>query len=236
LLREADWVVGCSEGILKRGRQLFPGLNSHSSVVYNWVRVPAVDPAPLPLAQPRLVCLGRLTKEKGIDIAIRAFESVVRRFPAVRLVIAGDGPERLALEQLVLRLELTDSVEFIGWVTPERVPELINTAMVVLMPSEHEAFPMVTLESAMMGRPLIANRVGGLPEIVRHEETGLLIDPEATGDLAAAISSLLADPARAVRFGQAARRWVQNFSFPRCVNGYDALYRKLIRSKKDASD
>jgi glycogen(starch) synthase len=232
LLGTADWVVGCSEGVLKDGRQLVPGLKSRSSVVYNGLTLPAVKPTPLPVVQPRLLCLGRLSQEKRIEVAIRAFDSVVRRFPTVRLVIAGDGPERSALEQLVLRLDLTDSVEFIGWVTPSRVPELINTAMAVLMPSKHEGFPLAALEAAFMGRPLIATRVGGLSEVVQHEETGLLIDPGAAEGLASAISCLLADPARAIRFGQAARRWAQNFSLDRSVKGYDALYRKLIRNRE----
>jgi glycogen(starch) synthase len=232
LLRTADWVVGCSEGALEQGRQLVSGITDRSSVIYNGIPFPSVAPARLPLNQPRLLCLGRLSQEKRIDVAIHAFHSVARLFPSVRLVIAGDGPERSALEQLVLRLELSDRVEFLGWVTPNRVPELINTSMAVLMPSKHEGFPLVALEAAFMGRPLVAARVGGLPEVVQHDETGFLVDSGSAEGLATAISCLLADPARAIRFGQAARRYAQNFSLARSVNSYDVLYRKLMCEKK----
>ena len=236
LLRTADWVVGCSEGALEQGRQLVPEITDRSSVIYNGIARPNTEPAPLPVNRPRLLCLGRLSQEKRIDVAIHAFGSVVRRFPAVRLVIAGDGPERLALEQLVLRLELSDRVEILGWVTPNRVPELINTSMAVLMPSKHEGFPLVALEAAFMGRPLIAARVGGLPEVVQHDETGLLVDSGSAEGLATAISCLLADPARAIRFGHAARRYAQNFRLALSVDSYDVLYRKLMCEKKLASD
>src|SRR5206468_1041812 len=109
-------------------------------------------------------CLGRLIPAKGFDLAITAFSLLVERFPNARLVIAGDGPARSTLEAQVASLKIRNTVEFTGWIAPDQVPDLINTATMVLMPSRREGLPLVGIEAALMRRPLIATRVGGLPE------------------------------------------------------------------------
>jgi glycogen(starch) synthase len=119
-------------------------------------------------------------------------------------------------------------VDFIGWIAPDRISELINNATVVVMPSRSEALPSVALEAGMMARPIVASRVGGIPEIVIDHETGLLIDPEDVESLANAIGFLLRQPATAREFGHAARRRIQTFfSFDRYVDAYEALYKQL---------
>jgi glycogen(starch) synthase len=144
------------------------------------------------------------------------------------LTIAGDGIERRALEQQAAELDLAGVVDFIGWVAPDKVPELINTATIILMPSRWEGFGLVALQAALMARPVIAGRVGGLPEVVVHEQTGLLVESENSRALAQAMIFLLTQPSQAARMGQAARERAQElFSRERCVNAYDALYRKL---------
>jgi glycogen(starch) synthase len=113
-------------------------------------------------------------------------------------------------------------------VTPENVSELLNAATIVIMPSHREGLPSVALEAALMGRPVVATRVGGLPEIVVHEKTGLLVDDATPEAFAAAIRLLLEQPQTATAFGHAARRRVQElFSFERYVDAYDELYRKI---------
>ncbi|HEY7221489.1 MAG TPA: glycosyltransferase family 4 protein, partial [Candidatus Binatia bacterium] len=175
-LRKADWVTCVSKAVLTQVRQLVPEVATYSSVAYTGLVAPAFFPDPLPTNPPRLLCLGRLVPEKGFDLALKAFASIVDRFPSARLVIAGDGPARSFLENQATELGLQHCVEFVGWVTPERVPELINTATVVIMPSRNEGLGSVALEAALMARPIVAARVGGLPEIVLHRKTGLLVD------------------------------------------------------------
>jgi len=132
------------------------------------------------------------------------------------------------LERQIDELGLTDIVDFIGWVAPREVPALLNTATVVLMPSRQESFGLVALEAALMARPVIATRVGGLPEVVVHEQTGLLVEQENSGALAEAIAYLLAHPHTAIHMGQAARlRAQQVFSWERHVTAYDVLYQQL---------
>jgi len=100
------------------------------------------------------------------------------------------------------------------------------------MPSRHEPFGLVALDAALMARPIVASRVGGLSEVVVHRQTGLLFDNEDSRGLADAIISLLNHPEVARRMGQAARRRALNvFSWERCVNGYADLYRSLVNSR-----
>jgi len=231
-LRDADWVTGCSQAILDKGRQLAPEISCRSSVIYNGLEPSMHPPKPLPLDEPRLLCLGRLSPEKGFDLAIEAFDSVLRRFPNARLVISGDGASRLELERMVAQKKLGQSVDFLGWVKPENVPTLINRCTLVLMPSRQESLPLVALEAAFMERPVLATCVGGLPEVVAHEQTGLLVKPDDSRALAEAVAYLLHRPELATRMGQNARRWAaQKFDWQSHVDGYDALYKKLSAKK-----
>ncbi len=236
ILHLADWVTGKATPVLTQARELVPEIAARSSVIPNGFEVPLLLPEPLPLDMPRLLCLGRLARQKGFDLALTALSFVKDRFPYVQLVIAGDGSERKKLERQVTELGLTDAVELIGWVAPDKVPELINSATMVIMPSRWEGLPSVALQAAMMARPLVAAQVGGLPEVVVHGETGLLVKPEDPKALAEAIIFLLDRPEVARRIGQAARSRTQDvFSWQRCVDAYDTLYRHLGKTCAYAS-
>ena len=228
-LRAADYITAPSVRTIEYARGLLPDFAPRSSHIYNGMEVAPLLPTPLPTDVPKLLCLGRLVPNKGFDLALTALASIKDRFPQVRLVVAGDGTERPVLERQTAELGLKDMVKFIGWVTPENVPALINTAMVVIVPSRGwEALPLVSLEAAMMARPIVAARDGGLPEVVVHGKTGLLVDKEDSAALAEALSFLLSHPEAAAQMGQAARRRVQEvFSLERCVDAYDTVYRKL---------
>lgn len=236
-LRAADWVTANSAAVLAGARQLVPEITPYSSLIYYGVEVPVFPPAPPPSGTPRLLCLGRLAREKGFDLALTAFASLRDRFPHTRLVIAGDGPERPNLEQQAAELGLTDVTDFVGWVTPENVPALMNGATVVVMPSRwEEAFGLVALEAALMARPVVATRVGGLPEVVAHQQTGLLVEKEDSRALAEAITYLLDHSEIAAKMGQAARSRAQAiFGWKRHIDAFDALYRQLTRRRPHAS-
>ena len=191
LMRTADWITCVSAAVLAETRRVAPEISAHSSVLYNGQELPSEVPQPLPFEYPRLLCLGRLVKTKGFDVALTAFASIMQRFRGLRLIIAGDGPELSHLEEEAVRLGIREAVDFVGGVAPQDVPRLVNTVTVVVMPSRHEAFGLVALDAALMARPIVASRVGGLLEAVTHEETGLLVEPEDSAGLAEAISFLL---------------------------------------------
>jgi glycogen(starch) synthase len=228
-LRAAGWVSGCSAAILDRGVKLAPEIANRSSIIYNAIDVLPIAPKPLPFEAPRLFCVGRLAPEKGLDLALAAFPSILARFPRARLVIVGDGPLRDALRAQSQELGIDRAVDFTGWVAPDNVPDLLNSATMLLMPSRHDSLPMAALEAAFMGRPIVAARVGGLPEVVAHDQTGLLVESENSAALAGAVVKLLEAPQKASQFGVAARARVKDlFGWDHHVKAYDALYRTLV--------
>jgi glycogen(starch) synthase len=226
-LNSAAWVVSVSSLVLEQARAVAPSIEPISSVIYTGVDVRAEPPAPAPRRPPRILCLGRLVRDKGFDVALDAFPAILRRAPAARMVLAGDGPERVPLERQAAALGVGAHVDFTGWIVPNDVADTIAAATVVVMPSRRDALPSVALEAAAGGRVTVASRAGGLPEIVRHGETGLLVDLDA-GAFAAAIAALLEDPAALDRMGRAAwERARATFSRHQCLESYEALYRRL---------
>jgi glycogen(starch) synthase len=225
----ADWVTCKTAMMLAQACQVVPEIRSRSSIIYNGIDIPTAVPGPLPITNPRLLCLGRLDTQKGFDLAVEAWISIVARFPQARLLIAGEGPERRALERQIAVLGLRETIDLIGWVNPDSVPSLINSATIVVMPSRWEGFPSVALQAAIMARPIVGTRVGGLTDIVVDRKTGFIVDSEDTKALGDAVISLLENSKQAAEMGKAGRHRVQKlFSWEECVDRYDALYRHLI--------
>jgi glycogen(starch) synthase len=228
-LRDADWVTAGSAAVLAEAWRLAPEIASRSSVIPNCVPLPPTEPSDPADGDPSVLCVGRVSREKGFDVALTAFASVRARIPGARLVIAGGGPGRGELAHQAAALDLGGVVDLLGWVTPDRVAALMNAATVVVVPSRQEGFGLVALEAALMARPVVAARVGGLPEVVVHGETGLLVEPDDAGALADAITFLLGHPDATTRMGRRAReRAASAFDWERCVSGYEALYRSLV--------
>lgn len=230
ILRSADWITANSAATLDETRQLVPEIIPHSSLIYNGLDIPALPPEPLPTRPPRLLCLGRLDIEKGFDLALAALGLLRDRFPQARVIIAGGGPAQPDLEQQAADMGLADRITFAGCLPSDTVPALMNAATIVVMPSRREGFGLVALEAALMARPVVATRVGGLPEVVVHGQTGLLVEQEDSKALAEAIAFLLALPDAAAQMGQAGRRRAREvFSLERCADAYATLYRKLAK-------
>ncbi len=231
ILRDADWITACSAFVLSNVRHLVPEVTQRSSLIYNAREQSSCDLTPVSVDRPKtILCLGRLVHEKGFDVALAAFARIRDRFPDLRLIIAGDGPERARLQEQAVELSIADRVRFPGWVAPEAVPELMNIAAMVVIPSRwQEPFGLIALEAAFLARPIIATRVGGLPEIIAHEKSGLLVEPESSGALADAMAYLLTHPEAGERIGEAARsRARELFAWEDYVDSHDVLYRKLL--------
>jgi glycogen(starch) synthase len=227
-LLSADWVAACSAAVLIQARRALPQIVPFSSAIPNALDRPSLLPGPPPTPSLRLLCLGRLVRAKGFDLALAAFAELVGRFPTARLIVAGDGPERTALEEQAAALGIGGAVDFYGWVAPDGVPALINSSTLVVMPSRVEPFGLVALQAAQMARPVVATRVDGLPEVVVDRETGVLVEPEDRRALALAIAFLLESPEASRQIGEAARRRAEEvFSWERHVDAYGALYRTL---------
>jgi len=234
VIDSADWITACSESILAQILALRPDLETRSSTIRNAVAEPAREPAPLPLAPPRLLCVGRLAPQKGFDVALRALAGLTGRLPGLELIVAGEGSERTALEEQAGELGIIDRVEFTGRVESDRIPDLMNRATLVVMPSRWEGLPLVAIQAAWMGRPVVATDVGGMPEIVIPGRTGCFVPVEDSVSLAGAIAELLGDPDRVRRYGRAAREHAADeFSLEHHLEQYRELYRRLTAGRSE---
>jgi glycogen(starch) synthase len=229
LAADADRVIAVSQAQRDKAAEAMPTMSRKLSVILNALPMPDLQPADLPFAPPVLLCAGRLIGDKGIDLAVRALACLRDRGIAARLTIAGNGRERGNLETLVGELGLADRVEFTNWVLPDRVPALINQATIVLMPSRWpEPFGLVALQAAQMARPTVAAAVGGLPEVVDHGLTGLLVEPENAHAIADAVQQLLSHSSEARRLGENARlRTQETFAFETMVDAYERVFAEV---------
>lgn len=161
------------------------------------------EPPPLPPA-PVFLCVGRLSAEKAHLILLDAFAAVLRDHPAARLVLAGDGDMRGAIEARIAALGLGAAVEITGWVDAAEVRARIAAAHALVCPSFIEGLPVVIMEAAAMGRPVIATYVAGIPELVVPGTTGWLVPAGDSAGLARAMGeSAAAAPEQLHAMGRA---------------------------------
>ena len=230
ILSEAEWVTAVSESSLAEAIEMVPSVADHCSFIGNAVAVPAVCPA-LPGGAPVVALVDRLVSQKAPEVAVQAVAKVRANHPKLTLLIAGDGPERTAVEELVGSLGIEDSVDFRGSLSRTEVASLLSEVSVVMMPSRSEGLPMVALEAAAAGRALLTTGVGGLPEVVRHEETGLVVAVDDVDDLAAGLDRLLSDSELARSLGAAAHEHVsRTASLDACAAAYMEIYERLVPS------
>jgi len=233
-LRSADRVNCNSQAVRAELCRRVPEASERSTVVYYGMEKPALRPGPRPWREPRVLGYGRLVPEKGFDLLVRAFALVVARYPRARLVLAGEGGVRGDLERLAAELGVAAAVDFVGPVSPAAVPALLDAASLVVVPSRWaEPFGLVALEAALMARPVVAARTGGLPEVVEDGVTGVLVEREDVAGLADAIARLLADPAGADGMGVAGRERARvRFGWDRRVGEYEQLYEWTRRTPR----
>ncbi|HEX6398460.1 MAG TPA: glycosyltransferase family 4 protein [Steroidobacteraceae bacterium] len=152
---------------------------------------------------PLLLFVGRLVEEKGIDDAVSAMPAILRSRPQARLLVVGDGPDRARFENRAAALGIADRVSFAGWVDSRRLPDYYAAADLFLGPSKRapngwvEAQGLTFAEALLAGVPVIATRCGGIVDVIRDGQTGLLVDEGSPDEIAAATLRLLGDPALA---------------------------------------
>jgi len=165
--------------------------------------------------RPTVVCVSRLVPRKGQDTLIRALPSIRRRVDGAALVIVGGGPHLEALRKLAKECGVAEHVTFTRGVPAHELPAHHALADVFAMPCrtrgagmDVEGLGIVFLEASATGVPVIAGLSGGAPETVQHNKTGLVVDGRSVSRVGAAVTELLADPARAAAMGAAGRAWV----------------------------
>ena len=179
---------------------------------------------------PVLGAIGRLHREKGIDLLLRAFHHLASEFPGLALVIIGDGPEKDNLVALAEKLRIRDRVSFTGFLPePERFLPLFS---VFALPSRIEAMPVVLMQAMAAGRAIVATRVGAVAELIDDSQSGLLVPSEDESLMTRAISQILRDPDLASKLGASARSKAEReFSLDKMNASYEKLYADLLQGQ-----
>ena len=177
-----------------------------------------------------VVSVGRLSQEKRIGVLLDAHALVSRERPDVRLVVVGDGPARRELERTA-----PAGTVFTGALVGEELAALYASADVFCFPSTTDTFGQVLLEAGASGLPVVAAAAGGALELVQHGRTGLLVEPEESRALAAALLELAGDPALRRRLGAAGREAALARTWPAAIAALAGVYRSLVGLETEES-
>lgn len=181
-------------------------------------------------AAPIIVCLSRLSPEKDVTNLLEAFALILPDFPDARLLIAGDGKLRPTLQWHIELLGIGKSATLLGAVSREAVVELLSAADIFALSSREEGLSLAVLEAMAAGLPVVATRIGGLPEAVADGVTGLLAPAQNPEAFAAQLTKLLSDVPLRMRMGEAGRsRVLERFTQERMVAQTFAVYERVFR-------
>jgi glycosyltransferase involved in cell wall biosynthesis len=206
--------------------------DGNARVIYAGLSVPPTGP-PRRQSGSQIVIgtAGRLVKLKGIDYLLSAAAALQHEFPALRVEIAGAGPEREKLEAAVAQAGLEERVKFLGWI--EDIRTVLPRWDVFVMPSLEEGFPIAALDAMAAGLPVIATPVGGVPELIEDGATGWLVPPRDIESLTSRLRILLSDPELRARMGAAGyARMRDHFSCAQMTARFAQLYDELLNTKR----
>lgn len=228
-LSRADSVIALSRGWEEKLLTMAPKANIH--VIENAVELPAFDSSPVSEEDHR-VCrftlLARMDTWKGIDDLLQSCHQLRRNNVPFELRLAGPPGSAGDADQLVTKIQslgLTSCVKYIGSVQGSQKEELLQWADVYVQPSHHEGMPIAILEALSYGLPVVATRVGAVPEVIKHETHGLLVPAKNPQLFAEAMESLIQNPARRKKIARAARKLAEDrFSLNRFHHDLLNLY------------
>lgn len=184
------------------------------------------DPLPRRFpARPTIISVSNMRRGKGHDVLLAALPQVLARVPQASLVLVGTGPLRGEIESTIETLDLRESVEVVGAV--DDVWPHLARANVMVLPSLTETSGIAAMEAMAAGLPVVASRVGGLPELIEEGRSGLLVPPQDPGSLAEALVKVLEDPVLADAWGSRGRDIVEAFHTRHMVERYRLVYENL---------
>jgi L-malate glycosyltransferase len=232
VLHRATHITATSHYLMDHAIELLPEVKNKVTLVPFGVQVPehlSAPPATLPI---KLCFIKSHRPIYGPHILIKAMALVRRELPEIQLSIAGTGEHTRELLRLVMALKLQDAVQFVGYIPNESIYQFLAGHHIMVMPSLAESFGVAALEAGACGRPVIATRVGGIPEIVLNNRTGLLVAPNNVEALAEAIVTLAKDEEMRRNMGKAAWEFVRdNYAWEKSLDQMCGLYERLLNEK-----
>lgn len=233
-LKEADQIIALTN--LEKKHLIWSGVNQNKiSVIPNGIDVDKFKPSSdVPTDRNLVLFVGKINIEhKGVDTLIKSVPLVLRSVPKAKFVLVGpDWGDLAYLKKLSITLGVEDYVSFVGSVSETEKIEHLAKARVCVVPSNIEPFGIVVLESMACGKPVIASRVGGIPEILRNKEHGILVEAGNPRMLSEAISFVLQDSIAATKMSEFARREAQKYTWDSVVAQVEKAYKKVCRAMK----
>lgn len=223
LLGQANGVTACSRYLLDKIVELEPTIVHKSRVIYNGADLDRFqDQTSFEYPRPYILAYGRLTFAKGFDQLIDAFGQVALTYPHVDLIIAGEGEDKPLLSEKIDGLKLKERICLWGRAPSEKIIQFLNACEFLVVPSRMESFGLAALEGMAAGKPILATKVGGLPEIVGMSGN-LLVEPTVEG-LVSGLYTLLAQKPQWSVIGQSNRLRAEQFTWERVTNRYMEIY------------
>ncbi|MBI3626864.1 glycosyltransferase [Candidatus Uhrbacteria bacterium] len=229
----AGWtykVVAVSEAVKKYSIEVEKIPSAKLDVIHNGVRILdffQADPKILSGTTPTILVMARLAPQKGHAVLFKALTQMKNQ--NVKVILAGDGPEKGNLQKLAASLGLASRVEFRG--AKNDMTQLLPSCDIVALPSLWEGLGIVLIEASLAGRAIVASSVGGVPEVVQAGQTGLLVPPGEVAPLAQALDWLTENPLEASKMGIRARDFALKFDIKEMAKAYGVLYFSSVDAK-----
>lgn len=229
ILSRMDAVIAVSPTLKKRIEEM--GVPQEKlSYISNGVDTGEFYPAPVDFPIPkRILWVGRMSKEKGLDVLIKAMKEILREVPQAQLTLVGDGPEREVIEQMIEEYHLTRHIYLEGFQSHREVSKYFRESHIFVLPSIREGFPLVILEALASGLPCVASNVGGVKVVIEEGLNGYLVSPSNAEELSRKVVKLLKSVAVVKKMGERAReKIVAHYSWDKIADRTLVLYRQAM--------
>jgi len=171
-----------------------------------------------------IVFVGRLHQVKGVQYLLTAMKQIHEEIPDTRLILVGDGEERERLQRMVDDYKLDRCVEFVGRVPHEKIPEYLLLADIFVLPSLSEGFPVTILEAMSCGLPIVASRVGGIPDILEDGVNGYMVEAKSSDELAERLTALLKNDEMRMKISNNNLQEVRRYSWESVTMTVESIY------------
>ena len=236
LMQNSSKIVSCSMDQKTRAQAM--GVSSEIEIIPHGVDIQRYTPQisnqvdfkkKLGVQGPIILSVQRLHSRKGLNYLIDAIPIVLESIPSTQFIIVGKGPEKINLENKIKELGLENNVKLVGFIMDSDLPKYYANCDIFVLHSIYEAFGIVLLEAMASEKPIISTMVGGIPEVVQNEKSGILVPPKNATALATAIIQLLSDGKRAKEMGQYGRKLTEiQFNWEIIAKKYIEMYFDLI--------
>lgn len=173
-----------------------------------------------------ILSIAALHPRKGLDYLLEAMPAVLEKFPDAKLAIVGEGPQKKDLQKIISRLKIDHRVMLLGY--QEDIPKLLKCVEIFVLPSITEAFGLVLLEAMAAQLPILSTKAGGIPEIIQHMKSGLLVEPGNTQELTDGLNELLRNSALSQKIAFVGLHHVKEFSARSMAEKTQAVYDKVL--------